>query len=241
MPLSSRSIVRLQAASGLSLAIFVGLHLMNLFAAMWGPEVYDGLQTRLRWWYQSPVYEIFGLGVALMLHLGCAWLRIRQRKARGSASPAVPWPLRAHRWSGYFLASVIFVHAAATRGPSLLWGIWPGFAGVSFTFWWLPWFFYPYYAALALAGFIHLAYGTSSALSYLTKNRKWAISPGVLRACSIGVGLAIIGALLALGGVTVEIEDPSDNDYARLYTSPETQPETQPSGEVRPPQGPQSQ
>src|SRR4029079_12046553 len=79
----------------------------------------------------------------------------------------LPLRTRLHRLSAYFLLLFVLGHVAATRLPSLLDGVWLGFAGLSFSMWMAPAWFYPYYLLLGLCGLFHGSYGVYLALRAL--------------------------------------------------------------------------
>ena len=214
-PRRERRLIHIQAISGLAFSAFLFLHLANLMVSAFGPDLYDAFQIRIRPLYQFPLLEIFGLMLALLVHIGAGIARIRQRPRTRDWS-RLPLRTRLHRMSAYFLLLVIFGHIAATRLPTLLDGVHLGFIGVSFAVVYLPGFFYPYYTLLALTGLYHGTYGTVMALKALgvrvpsvsrLGNRFWI----PLGAAAL---LAVFG-VLSFGGVLYETEDPFRSDFAR--------------------------
>lgn len=210
---SDRRWQRVQAASGLGFAVFLIAHLGNTLFALVGANAYNGVQGMLRTVYQFPAIEILLLGLVLPAHMtaGIARARLRRRSARGSTSPAI----RRHRVAGWFLLVVIYAHVAAVRLPALVFDTPLGFSGVSFTLHWLPAWFYPYYFALALAGFYHLFVGSRLALSRCGFRVR---PPTALMAASAAAfgSVAFAFALLAFGGVVIDVADPFATDYARI-------------------------
>ena len=89
------------------------------------------------------------------------------------------------------------------------------FGGVAFSLWYLPYYFYPYYFLLALAGFYHATNGlrTIAARNGIAISRSIQINATVIAAIWIAV------SLLSFGGVLVPVENPADNDFARLLGS----------------------
>lgn len=222
--MADRFLIRTQALSGLVLSVFIALHLANFFAASLGPEAYDSFQRALRPVYKNPAVELLALALALLLHVGASLLRIRRRRrqlkrARSvGARPKPPrWPLRLHRFSAYYLLVVTFGHAAVTRLPSLLFGVWPESAGLAFSLWWMPWFFYPYFTLFALAGVHHTLYGFGLALRAIGLPGVKVPTPARMRTAFILALLLSAGALLALGNPSEDRPAPTDNDYARLW------------------------
>lgn len=210
--LSEATLARVQAWSGLTFGAFLGLHFINVLLAVLGPAVHDRVQSALRGAYQAPPVELVVVALALVLHVGAGVLRAR-RRAKATADART----RLHRRLGWVLAFVVVGHVAATRGPSLLLGIWPGFAGISFSLQWMPGWFYPYYFAFGLMGAAHLGIGVARSVRLLTRRPL----PGSRRAGVLGLVIfaaALLLALLAYGGVLFAVPDPMQGDYARLYT-----------------------
>ena len=139
------------------------------------------------------------------------------RGRRGSKAKP-PLRLRLHRYAAYYLAIFVFGHMAATRLPALLADAPPFFGGVSFSLHYVPWFFYPYYALLGIAGLYHLFYGVPVALGVLGVRAPQVIrrGPGFWIPVSAGATMIVV-ALLGFGGVLYPIDDPFDNDFARAY------------------------
>lgn len=212
--MKNRSLAQVQAASGLLFSLFALTHLSNTALAVVGPDLYDRFQASARGIYQWPLFEV-ALLAALLVHVVTGILRIRAR--RGSAAKP-PLRVRLHRYAGYYLALFVFGHAAATRLPALLADAPPFFGGVSFSLHFLPWFFYPYYGLLGIAGLYHAVYGIPVALGVLGVRTPQAIRRGPGFWIPVGFGAAIIvTALLGFGGALYPIEDPFDNDFARAY------------------------
>lgn len=204
----------MQAVSGLLFSLFALTHLTNTAMAVIGPDVYNRFQAAARGVYQWPLLEL-GLIGALVVHVGTGVLRVR---ARRGAKAKPPLRLRLHRYAGYYLALFVFGHIAATRLPALLADAPPWFGGVSFSLHFAPWFFYPYYALLGIAGLVHAFYGIPVALGVLG----WRTPQGIRRGAGfwvpVGFGAAIVVvALLGFGGALYPIHDPFDNGFARAY------------------------
>lgn len=206
--------LRVQATSGAVFSVFLFVHLLNQALAMAGASAYDGLQGAARRAYQAPLLELVLVAVPLFVHVVSAVLQLIRRP---KATTPVSWRVRMHRYSGRFLLLVIVGHVVATRGASLLYGTFPGFHGVAFTFQWVPAYFWPYYTVLALCGWYHLVHGLSTAGAVL----RWpGVSvlqrPGVFKGV-VGVGAAaLVLGVLSLGGVLVDVGDPASAEYARL-------------------------
>ncbi|HSN84915.1 MAG TPA: hypothetical protein VLS88_20205 [Polyangiales bacterium] len=212
--MNNKTLAQTQAVSGLLFSLFLLVHLTNTALAVIGPEQYDRFQTAARGIYQWPLLEL-GLIAALIVHVVTGILRMRAR--RGSkATP--PLRLRLHRYAAYYLAVFVFGHIAATRLPAVLADAPPFFGGVSFSLHFLPWFFFPYYALLGIAGLYHAFYGIPAALGMLgVRAPQWTRrGPGFWGPVTVGAAI-VVTALLGFGGALYEIDDPFDNDFARAY------------------------
>lgn len=204
---------RIQAVSGLGFALFLVPHLLNAMVAPLGPGTYDGLQRVLRLYYRFPLVEIVGVLGALVVHMVAGVVRIRARPRGGK--PALR--IRLHRYAAYFLLVFAFGHFAATRLPSIFYGVELGFAGLSYSLARFPGYFYPYYVLLGAAGVYHGLHGISVALAQLGVRLPETLRRGRAFVAVSGLGAAaILVAILAFGGDLFAIADPFDNDFARL-------------------------
>lgn len=212
--MNNAKLARVQAVSGLLFSLFALTHLTNTALAVVGADLYNGFQTAARSVYQSPLLEI-ALIATLVVHIVSGILRMRGRVG-SKAKP--PLRLRLHRYAAYYLAIFIFGHIAATRLPALLADAPPFFAGVSFSMHFAPWWFYPYYGLLGIAGLYHAFYGIPVALGVIGIRTPQFMrrGPGFWVPVTAGAGV-IVAALLAFGGFLYEIDDPFDNDFARAY------------------------
>jgi succinate dehydrogenase/fumarate reductase cytochrome b subunit len=206
-------LVRIQAISGLVFAIFLSLHLVNVMASALGPGLYDAFQVRIRPLYQFPLVEVGVVIVALVIHVVAGVTRLR-RRPRSRDWGRLPLRTRLHRLSAYFLLVFVLGHIAATRLPSLLDGPYVGFAGLSFTMWKLPGYFYPYYLLLGLTGLYHGSYGAYLALRALgvrlpSISRLSARAWGPLAVAAV---LVVLG-VLSFGGLLYPIDDPRQSAY----------------------------
>lgn len=213
---SNRLLLRLQALSGLVFAVFLLLHLVNVMVSAFGPGLYDALQLQIRPLYQNPALELGVLFGSVLIHMVTGIVRIR-RRPRTRDFGRLPWRTRLHRLSAYFLLAVIVGHIAATRLPSVIDGVWLGFAGLSFTMDRFGFIFYPYYATLGLCGLYHGSYGAYLALRSLGVRlpAPAALGPGARVSLAVAALLVVLG-VLSFGGLLYEIEDPAHSDFARF-------------------------
>ncbi|MEM9462492.1 MAG: hypothetical protein AAGF11_50555 [Myxococcota bacterium] len=215
-----RRLLRLQALCGLVFAVFVLLHLVNVMASAFGPGLYDAFQLQIRPIYQNPALELGVLFGSVLIHAVTGIVRIR-RRPRTRDFGRLPRRTRLHRLSAYFLLIVIVGHIAATRLPSVIDGVWLGFAGLSFTMDRFGFIFYPYYLTLGLCGLYHGTYGTYLALRSLGVRLPAPAALGPGTRVSLGVTALLAALLVALGvlsfgGLLYEIEDPARSDFARF-------------------------
>ncbi len=210
-----RSWARVQALSGLVFLTFAGLHLTNQMLAAAGPDTYNGFQRSLRLLYQQPLVELSVVAVPLLVHVVAGVRRMLLRGVRGRGGSG---RMRLHRLTGYFLLLVIFGHIAAVRGPSLILGIFPEFEGIAFSLWWIPAYFYVYYALLGFAGLYHGANGALLALRALGLRSGPAVVKGWPFWLPVGAAtvLLVLG-ILGFGGHLFEIADPTISEYAGMW------------------------
>lgn len=209
-----RALIRVQAASGALFALFLLAHLVNQMVAAAGPEVYDELQGRLRTAYQAPLVELACVLGPLLVHIVVSVWRIARRRRRGQKVSNHP---RA-RWQR-ITAIVLFIftlgHTSATRGPSLVYGVFPGFDGVAYTLVWFFAYFFPYYLLFSLAGLYHGLNGLALALPRIGLQ-----VPAAVRSGRSVAGLWLVGAVaLALGmaGFAGAFHDVRDRAVASPY------------------------
>lgn len=204
---------RVQALTGVIVAAFVAMHLLNTWLAPAGPGAYMALQRAFSAVYQARLLEWLVLG-AILVHIGCAVVRwvTERRDAPGAARP---WRARQHRYAGVFLMLVIGGHVAAVRIVPGYFGIRPGFEGVAFSLELLPGVFYPYYWLLGVAGAYHALNGLAVAAARL--GWRWRLPERWLYAGAATAGALTIAALLGFGGVLFDVGDPWQSDFAGLY------------------------
>ena len=206
---------RAQAVSGIALTLFASVHLLNtMLAAI--PGAYDPFQRIVRRAYQSPVVEVLLVFVPLLVHVVAG---IRAFVKRRSRTADAPLRTRLHRYAAWYLLLVMTGHVIATRGVSLVYGVYPEFAGLQFSVAWLPWIFLPYYAVFGVAGVYHVAHGVPIALGVL----KQRLPSFVTRPSTfwVAVATASLAALLGVAGIAgwlyTSAIDPFASDYAQLF------------------------
>lgn len=215
--MNERTLRRSQAVSGLVFAVFLLLHLVNQMTAAAGAQTYDAVQGTLRAGYQVPVVEVLVVLAPAVVHAVLAIMSWRRR--RGQPAVALAWPARLHRWSGRVLLIFFLGHAGATRLPALLADAAPGFAGVAFTFQWIPAWFWPYYPTLALAGWYHLLFGLGSALPLLGfRGGAKLLERRVLMTVFAVGAIALLAGVLGFGAADASVRQ---SKYAQFWLKPE--------------------
>ena len=207
---TANSLQRWQAVTGLIVAVFVAMHLINTWLAVFGPGVYDPVQRGFGWLYQSLVFEVLLIS-SIYIHLTIGFIRIWREPKRALTTRA-----RLHRYAGIFLALVITGHIGAVRGASWFADVWPRFEGIAFTLEYLPEVFLPYYLLLATAGFYHAVNGAAIALPRLTAYRMRLTTPALKLGTFAAAGASLL-ALFAFAGVFFDVGDVLNSEFGRLF------------------------
>ncbi|WP_400191463.1 hypothetical protein [Hymenobacter sp. B81] len=187
-----RAVVTVHYWSGLLLAGFILVHLLNHLAALAGATAHLGLMQLLRTVYRHPVVEgALLLAVAGQVFTGIRLARSRRVGARGRAE-------RLQVYSGLYLAFFLLVHTGAVLTGRLYFGLdtnlYFGAAGINtFPF---SLFFVPYYLLAVLAVFGHLA-----GVHYRKGSARFGEQAARRQALGLG-GLGVVVALLILYGLT---------------------------------------
>jgi hypothetical protein len=144
---------RLHFFAGLTISIFVALHLFNHLSSLYGPQQHIDTMNTLRVFYRHPIAETLLLGAVLVQIV--SGLRLF-RETRHTATTF--WP-KLHRWTGLYMAVFLVIHLSAVLGGRLVLGLdtnfYFGVAGLN-TFP-LNLFFVPYYGLAILSFFGHVA------------------------------------------------------------------------------------
>ncbi len=216
-PSIERRLVRVQAASGAAFALFLVVHLGNTMVAMAGPAAYDAVQAPLRAVYQVPPVEVALVVVPLVVHIVASVWRVLRRRRLGQAGPR-PLRSRLQRYSAGVLLLFIAGHVLATRGASLIFGVWPGFDAIAFTMVWNPAYFIPYYTLFAVAALYHLINGLAVGLPRLGVRRFAWLRTGraVAGLVAVGAALLVLG-VAGFAGAFAEVRGRAiDSSYARM-------------------------
>jgi len=202
--LSSVNVLKkLQAASGLTFATFLFLHLINSISSHKGQVFYDTVQSKFRLYYQNPFVEIVIVLGSLLIHsisnIILFYLRNVNKPALSSSSEG-----KYQRYTGLVLAVIVGFHATFTRILPYLHGQVSDFQSVSFTVEVLPILFYPYYIFYGINGIYHLSHGFLQSTQVLgLRNGNWVKETRSIsfKIFIIIASLAIISAIMAFGGI----------------------------------------
>lgn len=202
-----------QIGSAVAFLPFLLIHLSNTVLGIFGPQTYMQFQSATQLIYQTPFVETLFVLAPLLIHMlsGLSLLLINRHRQKHSALH-----YRLHTWTGLFLALLILGHVAATRGLPWANDFHAGFAGVAFSLWWMPWYFYPYYFLLFMTASYHALNG-SNMLAKRLFSRGLFTSTHHLQVVMFFAAIMISTALLSFGGHLRDNPDPRDNDFARLY------------------------
>lgn len=139
--------------AGLTIAVFVAVHLLNHLCSLLGPDAHIATMNTLRTVYRHPLAETVLLGAVLVQIISGLRLFGKTRQL------ATTFFGKLQRWTGLYLALFFLVHLSAVLGGRLLLHLdtnfYFGVAGLN-TF---PFnlFFVPYYGLAILAFFGHIA------------------------------------------------------------------------------------
>lgn len=139
--------------SGLTISIFVGLHLFNHFWSIFGADSHIELMNTLRIFYRNIFIEsIIMLSVFVQIISGLKLFKSSRKTAISNFD-------KLHIWTGLYLAVFFIIHLSAVLGGRLFLHLntnfYFGVAGLnSFPF---NLFFIPYYAFAILSFFGHVA------------------------------------------------------------------------------------
>jgi len=211
--IATRSLVTAQAIAGSLFTVFLAIHLINTLMALAGVEDYNQFQTAAQVFYQQPLIEFLFVALPLLIHAYVGVVLLMRKRKKGLT---LQWKQRLNSWAGIFLLLVVFGHIAATRGIALFNDIDTGFAALSFSIWWMPAYFIPYYFLLFMAGWFHGYNGVAR----LTNRINRSVSAMMIRAKPAVMTLSAVLvaiSLLSFAGLRYEIPDPTDSDYARVY------------------------
>jgi hypothetical protein len=147
------TIKKLHYISGLTITVFVGLHLFNHFVSIYGAERHIEMMNTLRLFYRNIFVETILLSAVLVQIISGLNLFKATRKTVISSFD------KFHIWTGLYLAVFFVIHLSAVFGGRLVLHLdtnfYFGVAGLnSFPF---NLFFIPYYGLAIISFFGHIA------------------------------------------------------------------------------------
>ena len=147
------TIKRIHYISGLTITIFIGLHLFNHFCSIFGADKHLEIMKTLRLFYRNIFIEtILLLAVFVQIISGLKLFKSNRKTATSQFE-------KLHIWTGLYLAIFFIIHLSAVFGGRLILDLdtnfYFGVAGLnSFP---LKLFFIPYYGLAILSFFGHIA------------------------------------------------------------------------------------
>lgn len=144
---------KLHYVSGLTISIFVGLHLFNHFCSILGTDKHIEIMTVLRFFYRNIFIETILLSAVLVQIISGLSLFKTNKKI------AITNFEKLHIWTGLYLAIFLIIHLSAVFGGRIFFHLdtnfYFGVAGLN-TF---PFnlFFIPYYGLAIISFFGHIA------------------------------------------------------------------------------------
>lgn len=167
--------------SGLTLTVFVGLHLLNHSFSIGGADKHIDIMTTLRYSYRNPVVEtVLLLAVATQIFSGL-------RLFGGKRKTAETFFEKLQIWTGLYLALFFVIHLGAVFAGRFILHLdtnfYFGVAGLnSFPF---HLFFIPYYSLAVISFFGHV----SSIHNHRMKKAIFGISPRTQSICILAIGI----------------------------------------------------
>lgn len=136
--------------SGLTLSVFIGIHLFNQLASLIGPAAHIAVMHTLRAVYRHPVMEAVLLA-AVVFQIITGLLMVFKRKRSTVAE-------KIQVWSGLYLSFFLLVHVGAVLyGRSLGLDTNFYFAAAGLNIYPVTFFFIPYYLLAVSAVALHIA------------------------------------------------------------------------------------
>jgi hypothetical protein len=147
------NIKKIHFISGLTIAVFVGLHLFNHFMSIWGADRHIAIMDNLRHFYRNIFIETILILAVLMQIISGIKLFISKRKR------ATTFFDKVQIWSGLYLSIFFVIHVGVVFAGRILLHLdtnfYFGVAGLnSFP---LNLFFIPYYGLAIISFFGHLS------------------------------------------------------------------------------------
>ncbi len=174
--------------AGLTIAVFVGFHLLNHLSSLCGPETHIAMMNTMRVVYRHPLAETI-LFSAVLVQIGSGLRLFWQTR-----QTATTFYEKLHRWTGLYLAIFFLIHLSAVLGGRLVLhldtNLYFGVAGLNtFPF---SLFFAPYYGLAIAAFFGHVASIHQKKMTHTV----WGFSPTVQANVILLLGCMLAGIIL---------------------------------------------
>ena len=183
---------KMQMCSGVFVGLYVVFHLTNVAAAALGDDYFDRFMNWGRTVYHQPLVELL-LATAIVIHCVTSVINFLLYSPPWNKLPLL---LRVHKFSGFFLLVIIFIHVTFTRVLPMMEGYESSFKDVLFTVYWVPIVFLPYYVLYALAGIIHTMLGTVQIFQYAVRFSSERAKFQFLSILGIGFFAAVVNGIL---------------------------------------------
>jgi succinate dehydrogenase/fumarate reductase cytochrome b subunit len=193
---------QLHRIAGLTLALFIGIHLANHLVAVFSIDAHIAFMHYARLIYRNPVSEVFLL-CAIAVQVPSGIILIRRKKWRG-----VPFVQKAQIVSGLYLAFFLVAHVFAVMMARYYFRLDTNFyfaSSVLFSVVW--WYYVVYYGLSIVAVFTHIA--SIHYQKILSKTSPKAAQMQGFLISGVGVVCAMI-ILLAFSGKFYAISIPQE-------------------------------
>ncbi|WP_208861266.1 hypothetical protein [Flavobacterium oncorhynchi] len=145
--------IRIHYISGLTITVFIGLHLLNRFCSIFGEETYITIMDTLRLFYRNPFVEtILVVAVLVQIVSGINLFKMSRKITTSHFE-------KLQIWTGLYLAFFLIIHVSAVFIARLFLHLdtnfYFGVAGLNTFPFYL--FFVPYYGLAILSFFGHIA------------------------------------------------------------------------------------
>lgn len=197
------NIKKIHFISGLTIAVFVGLHLFNHFMSIWGADKHIAVMDNLRLFYRNIFIETILLLAVLIQIITGIKLFISKRKT------ATTFFDKLQIWSGLYLSIFFVIHVGVVFAGRILLHLdtnfYFGVAGLnSFP---LNLFFIPYYGLAIISFFAHLSAVHNSKMKQDIFGLVPHIQAKIILACGIMLTVLVFHGLTNhFEGVTIPKE-----------------------------------
>jgi hypothetical protein len=213
-----------QAVSGLCFSLFSTLHVGGHFLANFSFPLANAALFGNRELFHNPYFELGIIGGSLIVHSISSYLLVWNRKPTMSASATLPilrlqqQEKSIHRYSGYVLSLLMFVHVSFTRLFPLYFLEDADIVDLTLvTESFHQKIMYGYYIILGSAGLYHTFYGIVQSLNHLNLLR-YKPKAGTWTKLGVGFVLIMIPTTLALAGFFEEIPIPLQHEYDHIHS-----------------------